>query len=87
MAYTLIHVERGLYSERAVRPPTVWRKWEVEKKIQETDDVVTFVFKRRRGPSNTSPIQGQPGVNECAAASFDVTPPITAACLRRPILS
>jgi nitric oxide dioxygenase len=24
----------------------VWRQWEVEKKIQETDDVVTFVGKR-----------------------------------------
>jgi nitric oxide dioxygenase len=46
MAYTLMHVERGLYSARAVRPQTVRRKWEVEKKIQETDDVVTFVLKR-----------------------------------------
>ena len=46
MAYTLIHVERGLYSARAVRPQTVWRKWEVEKKIPETDDAVTFVLKR-----------------------------------------
>lgn len=46
MAYTLIHVERGLYSARGVRPQTVWRRWEVEKKIQETDDVVTFVVKR-----------------------------------------
>jgi len=46
MAYTLIHVERGLYSARGVRPQTVRRKWEVEKKIQETDDVVTFVLKR-----------------------------------------
>jgi len=46
MAYTLIHVERGLYSARAVRPQTVWRKWEVEKKIPETEDVVTFVLKR-----------------------------------------
>src|SRR5215831_11620743 len=46
MAYTLIHVERGLYSARGVRPQTVWRQWEVEKKIQETDDVMTFVVKR-----------------------------------------
>src|SRR5215468_3897297 len=46
MAYTLIHVERGLYSARGVRPQTVWRQWEVEKKIQETADVVTFVVKR-----------------------------------------
>jgi nitric oxide dioxygenase len=46
MAYTLIHVERGLYSARGVRPQTVWRQWEVDKKIRETDDVVTFVVKR-----------------------------------------
>jgi nitric oxide dioxygenase len=46
MAYTLTHVERGLYGARGVRPQTVWRQWEVEKKIQETDDVVTFVVKR-----------------------------------------
>ncbi|MFF7191553.1 FAD-binding oxidoreductase [Streptomyces sp. NPDC008222] len=46
MAYTLIHVERGLYSARGVRPQTVWRRWEVEQKIRETDDVVTFVVKR-----------------------------------------
>jgi nitric oxide dioxygenase len=46
MAYTLIHVERGLYSARGVSPKTVWRQWEVEKKIPETDDVMTFVVKR-----------------------------------------
>jgi nitric oxide dioxygenase len=46
MAYTLTHLERGLYGARGVRPQTVWRQWEVEKKIQETDDVVTFVVKR-----------------------------------------
>jgi nitric oxide dioxygenase len=46
MAYTLIHVERGLYSARGVRPQTIWRQWAVEKKIQETDEVVTFVVKR-----------------------------------------
>src|SRR5215213_4575785 len=46
MANTLINQERGLYSARGVRPETVWRQWEVEKKIRETDDVVTFVVKR-----------------------------------------
>jgi nitric oxide dioxygenase len=46
MAYTLNHIERGLYGARGVGPQTVWRQWEVEKKIQETDDVVTFVVKR-----------------------------------------
>jgi|SRR5215813_9850954 len=34
------------YGARGVRPQTVWRRWEVEKKIQEADDVVTFVVKR-----------------------------------------
>jgi nitric oxide dioxygenase len=46
MAYTLTHIERGLYGARGVRPETAWRQWEVEKKIQETADVVTFVVKR-----------------------------------------
>jgi len=46
MAYTLIHVERGLYTARGVRPQTAWRQWQVEKKIQETHDVMTFVVKR-----------------------------------------
>ena len=46
MANALINQERGLYSARGVRPETVWRQWEVEKKIRETDDVVTFVVKR-----------------------------------------
>ena len=46
MAYTLIHIERGIYSARGVRPQTVWRQWEVQQKIPETDDVVTFVVKR-----------------------------------------
>jgi nitric oxide dioxygenase len=46
MANTLINQERGLYSARGVTPETVWRDWEVEQKIQETDDVVTFVVKR-----------------------------------------
>jgi nitric oxide dioxygenase len=46
MAYALINQERGLYSARGVRPETVWRPWQVEHKITETDDVVTFVVKR-----------------------------------------
>ena len=46
MAYTLVHIERGLYSARGVRPQTVWRQWEVEQKIRETDGVDTFVVKR-----------------------------------------
>ena len=46
MADALINQERGLYSARGVRPDTVWRPWQVEQKIQETDEVVTFVVKR-----------------------------------------
>ncbi|MGW5211124.1 globin domain-containing protein [Streptomyces sp. NPDC004051] len=46
MANALINQERGLYSARGVRPETVWRDWRVERKIRETDDVVTFVVKR-----------------------------------------
>jgi nitric oxide dioxygenase len=46
MAYALIHQERGLYSARGVRPETIWRDWRVVERIEETDDVVTFVVKR-----------------------------------------
>jgi len=46
MADSLIHLERGLYSARSVGPDTVWRQWEVARKIPETSDVVTFVVKR-----------------------------------------
>jgi nitric oxide dioxygenase len=46
MAYALIHQERGLYSASGVRPETVWREWEVEEKIAETEDVVTFRVRR-----------------------------------------
>jgi nitric oxide dioxygenase len=46
MAYALINMERGLYSARGVRASTVWRPWQVAEKIQETDDVVTFVVRR-----------------------------------------
>jgi len=46
MAFALIHMERGLYSARGVRPEIVWRDWEVTEKTRETDDVVTFRVKR-----------------------------------------
>jgi nitric oxide dioxygenase len=46
MAEALNHIERGLYSGRAVKPQTIWRQWEVEQKIRETGDVMTFVVKR-----------------------------------------
>jgi nitric oxide dioxygenase len=46
MADALINQERGLYSARGVKPQTVWREWAVEKKIQESPDVMTLVFKR-----------------------------------------
>ena len=46
MAYSLINIERGLYSARGVRPETVWREWEVTEKRPETADVVTFRVRR-----------------------------------------
>jgi nitric oxide dioxygenase len=46
MANALINQERGLYSARGMWPEGVWRPWEVERKIRETRDVVTFVVKR-----------------------------------------
>jgi nitric oxide dioxygenase len=46
MANVLINQERGLYSARGARAEGIWRDWEVERKIQETADVVTFVTKR-----------------------------------------
>ena len=46
MANALINQERGLYSARGVRPETVWRPWQVQQKIRETPDVVTFVVRR-----------------------------------------
>src|SRR5690349_3469244 len=59
MAYALIHQERGLYSARGVRPETVWRTWEVEQKIRETDDVVTFVVRRVDDRSVRTSLPGQ----------------------------
>jgi len=46
MAFALTHMERALYSARGVRPEIVYRDWEVEEKVVETDDVVTFRVKR-----------------------------------------
>ena len=46
MANALINQERGLYSARGVRPDRVWRPWQVESKIRETADVVTFIVRR-----------------------------------------
>jgi nitric oxide dioxygenase len=46
MAFALSNTERGLYSARGVRPEIVWRQWEVEEKVRETDDVVLMRVKR-----------------------------------------
>ena len=46
MANALINQERGLYSARGVRPDRVYRPWQVESKIRETADVVTFIVGR-----------------------------------------
>ena len=46
MANMLINKERGLYGAVRLSPETVWRTWRVAGKIQETDDVVSFVVER-----------------------------------------
>jgi nitric oxide dioxygenase len=46
MANMLINKERGLYSALRLSPETIWRTWRVVNKIQETEDVVTFVVER-----------------------------------------
>ena len=46
MANALINQERGLYSARGMQPETVWRPWQVTRKVRETKDVVTFVVRR-----------------------------------------
>ncbi|GAA2352224.1 globin domain-containing protein [Dactylosporangium salmoneum] len=46
LAHALINIERGLYSGHGLTPRTVWRTWEVARRIPETDDVVTFVVRR-----------------------------------------
>lgn len=46
MANALINIERGLYSARGATPETIWRRWRVERRIEESDDVATFVLRR-----------------------------------------
>jgi nitric oxide dioxygenase len=46
MANMLINKERGLYSAVRLTPETIWRTWRVAQRIQETEDVVTFVVER-----------------------------------------
>ncbi|WP_345151315.1 globin domain-containing protein [Arthrobacter ginkgonis] len=45
-ANVLINKERGLYDAIGLSPDTVWRRWRVAEKVQETEDVVTFVVER-----------------------------------------
>ncbi|MFS0706171.1 FAD-binding oxidoreductase [Cellulomonas sp. 179-A 9B4 NHS] len=59
MAYALMHMERGLYSARGVTPQTVWREWEVVRKVPETDDVVTFRVRRRDRRAVRASLPGQ----------------------------
>jgi len=59
MAYALINQERGLYSAQGVRPSTVWRDWEVVRRIDETVDVVTFVVRRTDHRSVRASLPGQ----------------------------
>lgn len=46
MANMLINKERGLYNAVRLSPETIWRTWRAVERIQETDDVVTFVVER-----------------------------------------
>lgn len=46
MGNLLINQERGLYNAVHLSPETIWRTWRVAERIQETDDVVTFVAER-----------------------------------------
>lgn len=46
MGNLLINQERGLYNAVHLSPETIWRTWRVAERIQETDDVVTFVVER-----------------------------------------
>ncbi|MCX4538777.1 globin domain-containing protein [Streptomyces sp. NPDC002596] len=59
MANALINQERGLYSARGVRPETVWRNWQVVRKVRETADVLTFVVKRTDDRLVKSSLPGQ----------------------------
>jgi nitric oxide dioxygenase len=46
MGNMLINKERGLYNAVHLSPETIWRTWRVARRIQETEDVVTFVVER-----------------------------------------
>ncbi|WP_211879681.1 globin domain-containing protein [Pseudarthrobacter albicanus] len=46
MANMLINKERGLYNAVHLSPETIWRTWRVAQRIQETEDVVSFVVER-----------------------------------------
>ncbi|THJ68486.1 hemin transporter [Arthrobacter echini] len=46
MANVLINQERAMYQALDLAPDAIWRTWRVSERIQETDDVVTFVVER-----------------------------------------
>ncbi|WP_298254241.1 globin domain-containing protein [uncultured Arthrobacter sp.] len=46
MANVLINQERAMYGALSLEPDAIWRTWRVSERIQETDDVVTFVVER-----------------------------------------
>ncbi|WP_346957768.1 globin domain-containing protein [uncultured Arthrobacter sp.] len=46
MGNLLINKERGLYNAVHLSPDTIWRTWRVVQRIQETDDVLSFVVER-----------------------------------------
>ncbi len=89
MANALVNQERGLYSARGVRAETVWRDWAVERRIQETPDVVTFVFKRIDDRLVKTSLPGQfvtvlmPMPTGCASPASSASPAPTTACTGR----
>ncbi|TYD00301.1 hemin transporter [Arthrobacter echini] len=46
MANVLINQERAMYGALSLEPDAIWRTYRVSERIQETDDVVTFVVER-----------------------------------------
>ncbi len=58
MANALIAVEKRLYAQQGVAAGDVWRAWEVAARVEETEDVATFLL---RPAQDTPPPAFRPG--------------------------
>ncbi|MEG9552511.1 MULTISPECIES: globin domain-containing protein [Streptomyces griseus group] len=58
MANALVAVEKRLYAQQGVVAGDVWREWEVAARVEETEDVATFLL---RPAQDTPPPAFQPG--------------------------